>query len=233
MLETTNDPLLRERLLQVQQIRKFAIHDLGLPDNSSYTRYTDLGRPYVVWNVVATPELSLAPRKWCFAIVGCVSYRGYFNEADARAEAQRLAAHGDDVNMGGVPAYSTLGWFDDPVLSSFVRYRETDLARLLFHELAHQIVYVKDDTAFNESFAVAVEEEGTEALAQGAGFAPRRGPARRRGRTRAAAAQRFPAPRTQDARSPARPLRQPGARMRRSAPARRPHSPTCAPSTSA
>ncbi len=160
VLESTNDPTLKTRLLQVQAIRAFAVRELGLPDNRSYTRYTDVGRPYVVWNVVATPELSLSPRQWCYAIVGCVSYRGYFNEEEAREEASRLVARGDDVNLGGVPAYSTLGWFDDPVLSTFVRYRETDLARLLFHELAHQIVYVKDDTAFNESFAVAVEEEG-------------------------------------------------------------------------
>ncbi|MDQ6620790.1 MAG: aminopeptidase [Pseudomonadota bacterium] len=160
VLETTDDPLLKTRLLQVQAIRAFAVRELGLPDNQSYTRYSDLGRPYVVWNVVATPELSLTPRQWCYAIVGCVSYRGYFNEDQARAEAQRLVSGGDDVNLGGVAAYSTLGWFDDPVLSTFVRYRETELARLLFHELAHQIVYVKDDTAFNESFAVAVEEEG-------------------------------------------------------------------------
>lgn len=160
VLETTNDPLLKTRLLQVQAIRAFASRELGLPDNRSYTRYTDLGRPFVVWNVVATPELSLTPRQWCYAIVGCVSYRGYFNEDDARHETERLLARGDDVHLGGVPAYSTLGWFDDPVLSTFVRYRETELARLLFHELAHQVIYVKDDTAFNESFAVAVEEEG-------------------------------------------------------------------------
>jgi len=160
VVETTNDPLLKQRLLQVQAIRAFAIRELGLPENESYTRYSDLGRPYVVWNVVATPELSLQPYQWCYAIVGCQSYRGYFSEDEARAEAQRFVARGDDVNMGGVPAYSTLGWFDDPVLSTFVRYRETELARLIFHELAHQIVYVKGDTAFNESFAVAVEEEG-------------------------------------------------------------------------
>ena len=160
VLETTHDPLLKSRLLQVQAIRAFATRELGLPDNGSYTRYTELNRPYVVWNVVATPELSLNPRQWCFAIVGCVSYRGYFNEQEARSEAERLVARGDDVSLGGVSAYSTLGWFDDPVLSTFVRYRETELARLLFHELAHQVVYVKDDTAFNESFAVAVEEEG-------------------------------------------------------------------------
>jgi len=160
VLETTDDPSLKKQLLRVQAIRAFAVRELGLPDNQSYTRYSDLGRPYVVWNVVATPELSLQPYQWCYAIVGCQAYRGYFNESEARNEAQRLVARGDDVNMGGVAAYSTLGWFDDPVLSTFVRYRETELARLLFHELAHQIVYVKDDTAFNESFAVAVEEEG-------------------------------------------------------------------------
>src|SRR5512140_485103 len=160
VVESTNDPLLKKRLLQVQAIRAFAVRELGLPDNQSYTRYSDLGRPYVVWNVVATPELSLTPRQWCYAIVGCVSYRGYFNEDEARNEAQRLVARGDDVNLGGVAAYSTLGWFDDPVLSTFVRYKESELARLIFHELAHQVVYVKDDTAFNESFAVAVEEEG-------------------------------------------------------------------------
>lgn len=160
VLETTDDPTLKKQLLRVQAIRAFAVRELGLPDNNSYTRYSDLGRAYVVWNVVATPELSLQPYQWCYAIVGCQAYRGYFNEDEARTEAKRLVARGDDVNLGGVAAYSTLGWFDDPVLSTFVRYRETELARLLFHELAHQIVYVKDDTAFNESFAVAVEEEG-------------------------------------------------------------------------
>ena len=156
----TPDPVLKERLRHVQAIRAYASGELGLPDNGSYTRYADLGRPFVVWNVFAAPELSLTPRQWCFPIAGCVNYRGYFAEDDARAEAARLAAAGDDVHIGGVPAYSTLGYFDDPVLSTFIRYREPDLARLIFHELAHQIVYVKDDTAFNESFAVTVEEEG-------------------------------------------------------------------------
>jgi predicted aminopeptidase len=160
--ETATDPALKERLARVQAIRAFASRELALPDNASYTRYADLGRPFVVWNVFAAPELSLAPRQWCFPVAGCVSYRGYFADADARAEAARLAADGDDVYVGGVPAYSTLGYFDDPVLSTFIGYREPELARLLFHELAHQVVYVKDDTAFNESFAVAVEEEGLE-----------------------------------------------------------------------
>ncbi len=157
---TTADPRLKARLQQALAIRGYASDALALPDNGSYTRYVELARPFVVWNVFATPELSLAPRQWCFPVAGCVSYRGYFAEADARAEAGRLAAAGDDVHQGGVPAYSTLGYFDDPVLSTFIGYREPDLARLVFHELAHQVVYVKDDTGFNESFAVAVEEEG-------------------------------------------------------------------------
>ena len=158
--EAATDPALKARLARVKTIRAFASRELALPDNGSYTRYADLGRPFVVWNVFAAPELSLTPRQWCFPIAGCVNYRGYFAEADARAEGARLAATGDDVYVGGVPAYSTLGYFDDPVLSSFIGYREPELARLLFHDLAHQVVYVKDDTAFNESFAVAVEEEG-------------------------------------------------------------------------
>ena len=155
-----SDTALAARLARIREIRQFATRELGLPDNGSYTRYTDLGRPYVSWNVFATPELSLAPRQWCFPIAGCVNYRGYFREADARGESSRLKAEGDDVYIGGVPAYSTLGWFDDPVLSSFVAWPETDVARLIFHELAHQLIYVKNDTTFNESFAVAVEEAG-------------------------------------------------------------------------
>jgi predicted aminopeptidase len=158
--DATNDPLLKSRLASAQSIRRFASRELSLPDNGSYTRYADIGRPFVVWNVFAAPALSLKPRQWCFPVAGCVNYRGYFSESDARAEAARLSANGDDVHVGGVPAYSTLGYFDDPLLSSFIAYREPDLARLLFHELAHQVVYVKDDTSFNESFAVTVEEEG-------------------------------------------------------------------------
>jgi predicted aminopeptidase len=160
VIETTPDAALRTRLVRAQAIRAFASHDLALPDNRSYTSYADLGRPYVLWNVFAAPELSLTPRQWCFPIAGCVAYRGYFAEADAREEAARLAAAGDDVHVAGVPAYSTLGYLDDPVLSTFAGYGEVELARLIFHELAHQVVYVKDDTSFNESFAVTVEEEG-------------------------------------------------------------------------
>jgi predicted aminopeptidase len=155
-----SDAALAERLQRIREIRRFASHELGLPDNGSYTRYTDLGRPFVTWNVFATPELSMTPRQWCFPIAGCVNYRGYFRENEAKGEQQRLKAGGDDVYIGGVPAYSTLGWFDDPVLSSFVRWPETEVARLIFHELSHQLLYVKSDSVFNESFATAVEEAG-------------------------------------------------------------------------
>jgi len=164
VIATSSDTALKNRLARAQEIRAFASRELALPDNRSYTSYADLGRPYAVWNVFAAPELSLTPRQWCFPVAGCVNYRGYFAEADARAEAAKLAAAGDDVHVSGIPAYSTLGYFDDPVLSTFVRYREVDLARLIFHELAHQVVYVKDDTSFNESFAVAVEEAGVPRL---------------------------------------------------------------------
>ena len=160
VINESQDAALRQRLMRVQEIRSFAIQYLALPDNGSYTRYSDLGRPFVVWNVFATPELSLKSKQWCFPVAGCVSYRGYFNEQDAKNEAARLTAAGEDVWLSGVPAYSTLGYFDDPVLSTFIRWPETEVARMVFHELAHQVVYVKDDTQFNESFAVAVEEEG-------------------------------------------------------------------------
>lgn len=162
VIDSTPDARLKDRLERARAIRAFASERLALPDNGSYRRYADLGRPYVVWNVFATPALSLAPREWCFPVAGCVGYRGYFREEDARAEAARMAAAGDDVHVSGVPAYSTLGWFDDPLLSSFIRYPDIELARLVFHELAHQRVYVRDDTAFNESFATAVEEAGLE-----------------------------------------------------------------------
>ncbi|MFZ5555463.1 MAG: aminopeptidase [Pseudomonadota bacterium] len=150
----------KERLGQALAIREFASRELKLPDNASYTRYADLERPYVVWNVFATPELSVKLKEWCFPVAGCVSYRGYYQEDDARAFAAELKAQGYDVLVRGVPAYSTLGWFDDPVLNTVIRYPEPEVARLVFHELAHQVAYVKDDSVFNESFATAVEEEG-------------------------------------------------------------------------
>jgi predicted aminopeptidase len=153
-------PELRAKLARVLEIRDFATSELGLPNNGSYRAYADVQRPYVVWNVFAAPEFSVEPRASCFPFVGCVSYRGYYAQAGADAFAAGLRKEGYDVFVYGVPAYSTLGWFDDPVLNTFVRYPDAELARLVFHELAHQLVYVTGDTVFNESFAVAVEEEG-------------------------------------------------------------------------
>ena len=159
--ETVPAPL-KAKLRAVLRIRAFASRELALPDNDSYKRYSDLGRRYVVWNVFAAPEFSVEPVTSCFVFAGCVNYRGYFNEADAKAAAAALRARGYDVYVGGVPAYSTLGWFDDPVLSTFIQYPDSELANLIFHELAHQLLYVKDDTRFNESFAVTVAQVGVE-----------------------------------------------------------------------
>jgi predicted aminopeptidase len=151
---------IRDKLARIVEIRDFASRELKLPENRSYRRYADLERPFVVWNVFAAPEFSVRPVQWCFMFAGCVGYRGYFNKADADRFAAELADQGHDVFVGGVPAYSTLGWFADPVLNTFIHYPETEIARIIFHELAHQVVYVKDDTVFNESFAVSVEAEG-------------------------------------------------------------------------
>lgn len=153
-------PELRERLMLAQEIREFASRELKLPRNESYRRYADLGRPYAVWNVVATPEFSLAPVQSCFPVAGCVAYRGFFSREGAERHAARLRESGHDVFVYGVPAYSTLGFFADPLLSTFIGWPEVDLARLVFHELAHQLVYSRSDSTFNESFAVVVEEEG-------------------------------------------------------------------------
>ena len=151
---------LKERLEHVRAIRTFASSQLGLPNNSSYRTYADLHRPYVVWNVMATPALSLQLQQWCFPFAGCVSYRGYFKEDEARAFAAGLKQQGLDVLVGGVPAYSTLGWTADPVLSTFIRYPEPEVARLIFHELAHEELYLPGDSTFNESYATTVEQEG-------------------------------------------------------------------------
>jgi predicted aminopeptidase len=151
---------LRDRLTVVRAARNFASTDLHLPDNRSYRTYADIKRPYVVWNVVATPEFSVEPKHWCFPIAGCVTYRGYFSQKKARAFAAELAQQGFDVTVGGVPAYSTLGKFADPVLSSMMRYGDSELVAIIFHELAHQLLYVKNDTEFNEAFATTVEDEG-------------------------------------------------------------------------
>lgn len=153
---------LKGKLTRVKEIRQFAARELGLPDNDSYTTYADLKRPFVMWNIVATPELSLKPLEWCFPVAGCVNYRGYYSKDDAQAYAAELRHENYDVEVSGVPAYSTLGWFKDPVLSTFIQYPDGELARLVFHELAHQVVYVPGDSRFNESFAVAVEEAGVE-----------------------------------------------------------------------
>jgi predicted aminopeptidase len=158
--ETGTPPELRERLALSQRMRDYAVQELKLPDNGSYRKYADLGRNAVVWNVVAAPELSLKLKTWCFPVVGCVGYRGYFDRAAADALAADLRNQGYEVTVYGVPAYSTLGWFDDPLLNTFIRYPEGELARMLFHELAHQVAYASGDTEFNESFATAVERLG-------------------------------------------------------------------------
>ncbi len=167
--------VLRERLVLAQRLRVFASDELKLPDNASYRRFAQLDRNAVVWNVVATPELSLTLQTWCFPVMGCVGYRGYFQRAPADQLAAELRAQGLDVSVYGVPAYSTLGWTNwlggDPLLSTFIRWPESELARLLFHELAHQVVYVADDTAFNESFATSVERLGLQRWLAGAGAA--------------------------------------------------------------
>jgi predicted aminopeptidase len=160
--DDSTDPALRKRLEQARAMRVFASQSLALPDNGSFTRYADLQRPYVLWNVFAAPELSMTLQQWCFPVAGCVSYRGYYDRVDAERFAKALDQQRLEVSVGGVPAYSTLGWFDDPLLSTFVQYPEGELARLMFHELAHQVVYVPGDTTFNESFASAVEEIGVE-----------------------------------------------------------------------
>jgi predicted aminopeptidase len=162
--EVIGDPLtgdaLKHKLERVQMMREFASRELALPDNGSYRRYADLHRGYVVWNVFAAPELSVEPKEWCFPVAGCVGYRGYFKEAAAQAFVQGLEKDGLDVYVAGVPAYSTLGWLDDPVLNTFIDYPEAELARLIFHELSHQVAYAPGDSMFNESFAASVENEG-------------------------------------------------------------------------
>jgi predicted aminopeptidase len=152
--------LLRSRLAAVEAIRQFALQELALPLGKQYSTYVDVGRPYVVWNVFAAPEFSTQPKTWCYPIAGCVSYRGYFSEQAANAFAGKTAAEGYEVYVGGVAAYSTLGWFSDPVLNTVIQRDTHQLAALIFHELAHQVVYFPGDTEFNESFATTVERLG-------------------------------------------------------------------------
>lgn len=150
----------QKQLRQAQDIRRYATERLELPDNESYTSYIELGRPYAVWSVVATEPYSMSPKEWCFPVVGCVTYKGYFTQQDAEAYATELKQQGMDVYVGGVQAYSTLGWFDDPIVSSMLDRGDILLAEVVFHELAHQKLYFKDDTDFNEAFATVVGEYG-------------------------------------------------------------------------
>jgi len=160
LAQDTESENVRNQLSKVVRMREFAVNSLSLPDSGSYRKYADLERPYAVWNLVAAPELSLELQQWCFPIAGCVTYRGYFDEVSARSMAANFTAKGFDVYVYGVKAYSTLNWFDDPVLNTFLTKDDSHLAALLFHEMSHQIVYVQNDTAFNESFAKTVEIEG-------------------------------------------------------------------------
>jgi predicted aminopeptidase len=153
-------PAVRTQLEAVSQIREFAIRNLKLPDNGSYRSYADVGRPYVVWNVFAAPEFSVDPKEWCYPIVGCVAYRGYFVERRARRFADKLRRRGLDVAVGGVAAYSTLGHFNDPILNTMLGWSDVELASIIFHELTHQLIYVPNDADFNEALATTVEQEG-------------------------------------------------------------------------
>jgi predicted aminopeptidase len=161
VLQDPNTPAkLRAQLERVNEIRDFASRELGLPDNGSYRSYADTGRSYVVWNVFAAPEFSVEAQQWCYPVVGCVAYRGYFSERAAQHFADGLRARGDDVAVGGVAAYSTLGHFDDPILNTMIGWDDIELAEIVFHELTHQLIYVADDSSFDESLASLVEEEG-------------------------------------------------------------------------
>lgn len=159
-------PQLRSRLETVQRIRQFAADELGLPAQKQYASYVELGRSYPVWSVMAAPELSLTPKTWCYWFVGCLAYRGFFREDMAQRYAGELEQQGLEVYLSGIPAYSTLGWFKDPVLSSFISLPEPELAEMLFHELTHQVLFVPGDTTFNESLAVAVAEAGLQRYSQ-------------------------------------------------------------------
>jgi predicted aminopeptidase len=150
----------RDRLELASQAREFAVRELGLPEGRSFRRYADLDRPYAVWNVVAAPEFSVEPRRWCFPVAGCVGYRGYFDPAAAESKARRLAQQGDDVAIGGIATYSTLGRLPDPLFNTMLAWSETRFVGTIFHELAHERLYVPGASEFNEAFASVVEQEG-------------------------------------------------------------------------
>lgn len=177
--DENRDAGLKQRLQTLLDARAYASRVLKLPDNGSYTEYADLQRPYVLWNVFATPELSMEPLEHCFLFVGCVAYRGYFDEHMAREEAAALKQDGYEVYVAGVPAYSTLGWFDDPVLNTMMRSSDEFLISTVFHELAHQQLYLKGDTTFNESFASFVGEEGARQYLKNLGRGTHEGQLRR------------------------------------------------------
>lgn len=161
--------VLRAQMVEARAIRKFAVDELALPDNNSYRSYVDVGQEAVTWAVFAAPELSLAPQTWCFPVYGCVPYRGYFSKKSAAEFAQQLQTQGLDVYVAGITAYSTLGWSSDPLLSTMLAQGETYLAEVVFHELAHQRVYISGDSEFNEAFAVAVETTGVRRWLRAAG----------------------------------------------------------------
>ena len=152
--------LIRLKLEKILEIRAFASEKLNLPVGDNFSEYVSIDGRHVLWNVYASPRYSLSPLSWCFPFAGCVTYRGYFDEIDARQYARGLEEKGFDTYVGGVRAYSTLGWFDDVVLSTVLQQSEEELAALIFHELAHQVVYIPGDTQFNEGFATTVEQEG-------------------------------------------------------------------------
>ena len=158
--DAATPPELRQQLERASAIRKFAVRELALPDNRNYRSYANLGRPFVVWNVFAAPEFSVDLQQWCMLFVGCVNYRGYYARNDADDYAGELQANGADTYVAGIPAYSTLGYFSDPLLNTFMRFGTQEVARIVFHELAHQLIYAKGDSAFNESYATTVENEG-------------------------------------------------------------------------
>jgi len=158
--DETTSAALKSKLILATQARDFASSEMLLPDNDSYRYYSDIKRSYVVWNVIATEQFSIEARQWCFLVVGCVSYRGYFNKQDAQAYADELAQQGYDVNVSGAQAYSTLGWMDDPLLNTMIYQSEARLVGIIIHELAHQQVYINNDSSFNEAFATSVEIEG-------------------------------------------------------------------------
>ena len=169
MSSEDTDPEIRRKLQLLRDAREFAVAELGLPNNDSYSTFVKTGKKNITWNVVATPEFSMRPKTWCFPVAGCVSYRGYFAEADALSYEAELKAQGFDTQIGGASAYSTLGWFDDPLLDTMLRGSDIRLTGLLFHELAHQVLYVKNDSSFNEAFATFVEHEGAKRWLQSIG----------------------------------------------------------------